>query len=84
MRTAGHLALAGRLAGEGLPPKASVLPASGGLGRGENILRTVTMEWSAIQRGSRRIWGPSGFCHGRLHPWLFVCAKRGFVWAPEI
>lgn len=84
MRTAGHPALAGRPVGEGLPPKVSVLPVSGDLGRGENIPRTVTMQWSAIQRGPRDTWGPPAFAMGACTHGFFVCAKRGLVWAPKI
>lgn len=86
MRTAGHPALAGRPVGEGLPPKVSVLPVSGGLGRGENILRTVTMQWSAIQRGPRNSWGPPAFAMGACtHGFLFaqkgaLCGPRRFKW----
>ena len=84
MRTAGHLALAGRPVGEGLPPKVSVLPVNGGLGRGENIPRTVTMQWSAIQRGPRDTWGRPALPWALDAPWLFCLRKKGLVWAPKI
>ena len=27
--------------------------------------------------------GPSGFCHGRLHPWLFCLRKKGLSVGPK-
>lgn len=81
MRTAGHLALAGRPVGEGLPPKVSVLPVSGGLGRGRTSpgLSQCSGALSREALGFDR--GPPVFAMALdRHGFLFA-QKRAFVWA---
>ena len=72
MRTVG-LGQAAVLRERGLRRRSSGLPGPRDLGRRENIPRTVTSKWSAIQRSlSILSWGHP-VCHGALcAPWLFV------------
>lgn len=73
-----------RFLGEGTPPKVgqAVWPAPSGTQ--ENILRTVTNQWSAIQRFPA-LPGTSGFAMGalRLMAFSFARANKKGITSPK-